>query len=220
MPVIDFTTLLLAAGLFFGVVIGDATLFGDPLRVKIAVPTKLADTGFTEAVAEGLFLSEASRVARALSIVRTPGVEVSSQGPLLAAVAKPLSLDQVVVALQSRVGFDVISVEASVLDKEDGGREMVIFVTRPDAPLAKIRVTEPDGNPVALVEQGSLAVLEEVSPYRVALTAFSDAVHRDGASPTEAKAMASRAVARPWVAARATERVMLYNLLGLTALFE
>jgi hypothetical protein len=119
MPVIDFTTLLLAAGLFFGLVIGDATLLGDPLRVRIVVPARVADTGFTEAVAEHLFLSEAARVGRALSIVRTSGVEVSSRGSVLAAIAKPLSLDQVVVALQSRVGIDVVSVDAAVLDKDD-----------------------------------------------------------------------------------------------------
>jgi Tfp pilus assembly protein PilF len=221
MPVIDFTTLLIAAGLFFGLVIGDATLLGNPVRVQITVPTKLADTGFTQAVAERLFLSEAARVGRALSsVVRTPGVEVSSRGSVLAAVAKPLSLDQVVVALQNRVGIDVVSVEAAVLDKAGGGLEMVIFVTKPDEALSKIKVTQPDGNAVALVEHGSLAVLEDVSPYRVALTEFSDAIHRDGVRPTEAKATASRAVARPWVPAHATERVMLYNLLGLTALFE
>jgi len=220
MPVIDFATLLLAAGIFFGIVIGDATLFGDPLRVQITVPTKLADTGFTEAVAERLFVSEAAHVARALSIVPTPSVEVSSRQSVLAAVAKPLSLDQVVVALQNRVGIDVISVDAAVLDKADGALEMVIFVTKPDAALAKLKLTQPDGNPVALVEHGSAAVLEEVSPYRVALTAFTDAVRRDGALPTEAKAAASRAVSRPFVAAHATERVMLYNLLGLIALFE
>jgi len=220
MPVIDFTTLLLIAGLFFGMVIGDATLFGDPLRIQIAVPAKLAETGFTEAVAERLFLSEAARIGRAMSIVRTPGVEVSSQGSVFAAVAKPLSLDQVVVALQSRVGFDVISVDGAVLDKAGGGLEMVIFVSRPDEPLTKIKLAQPDGNPVALVEHGSHSVLEEVSPYRVALTEFSDALGRNGASPTEAKATASRAVARPWVASHATERVMLHNLLALTALLE
>src|SRR4029077_6978306 len=140
MPVIAFTTLLIAAGLFFGLVIGDATLLGNPLRVQIAVPAKLVETGFTEAVAERLFLSEAARVGRVLSIVRTPGVEISSRGSVLAAVAKPLSLDQVVIALQNRVGIDVISVEAAVLDKEGGGLEMVIFVTKPDEALAKIKV--------------------------------------------------------------------------------
>jgi tetratricopeptide (TPR) repeat protein len=220
MPVIDFTTLLIAAGLFFGLVIGDATLLGNPLRVQIAVPAKLVETGFTEAVAERLFLSEAARVGRALSIVHTPGVEVTSRGSVLAAVAKPLSLDQVVTALQSRVGIDVISVEAAVLDKAGGGLEMVIFVTKPDEALAKIKLAQPDGNAVALVEHGSRLVLEEVSPYRVALTEFADAVDRDVVAPSAAKATASRAVARPWVPTHATERVMLYNLLGLTALFE
>lgn len=220
MPVIDFTTLLITAALFFGLVIGDATLLGNPLRVQIAVPAKLADTGFTDAVAERLFLSEAARVGRALSIVHTPGVEVSSRGSVLAAVAKPLSLDQVVVALQSRVGIDVISVEAAVVDKAGDGLEMVIFVSKPDEALTKIKLAQPDGNAVALVEHGSRSVLEEVSPYRVALTEFSDAIHRDGVAPSQAKATAGRAVARPWVAAHATERLMLHNLLGLTALFD
>ena len=49
---IDLTTLALVAGLFFGAVIGDAALFGDPLRLQISVPTRLADGGFTEEAAE------------------------------------------------------------------------------------------------------------------------------------------------------------------------
>jgi tetratricopeptide (TPR) repeat protein len=220
MPVIDFTTILIAAGLFFGLVIGDATLFGNPLRIQISVPTKLADTGFTEKVAERLFLSEAARVERVLSIVDTPGVEVSLHGSVLAAVAKALSLEQVVVALQKRVGVGVTSIEAAVLDKAGGGLEMVIFITKPDEAPAKIKLAQPDGNAVALFEHGSLAVLEEVSPYRVALTAFTHALGSDRAPPSEAKKVASAATARPWVAAHATERVMLHNLLGLIALFD
>ncbi len=220
MPIIDLTTLMMIAGLFFGVVIGEATLFGDPVRVQITVPAKLVELGFTEAVAEDLFLSEAARVGRALSIVKTPDVQVSGSGSLFAAVAKPLALDQVVIALQNRAGFNVVSVDGAILDKTDGGLEMVIFVTRPDETLTKLKLAQPDGNPAALVEHGSLAVLEEVSPYRVALTAFSDALDRADASPTEAKATATRAVARPWAPSQATELVMLYNLLGMIALID
>jgi hypothetical protein len=219
MPFIDLTTLMMIAGLFFGVVIGESTLFGDPVRVQITVPPKLVELGFTEAVAEDLFLSEAARVGRALSIVHTPDVEVSGSGSLFAAVAKPLALDQVVVVLQNRAGFDVVSVEGAIVDKSDGGLEMVIFVTKPDETLTKIKLAQPDGNAAALVERGSLRVLEEVSPYRVALTAFVDALDAD-ASPAEAKATATRAVARPWAPSQSTELVMLYNLLGMIALVD
>jgi tetratricopeptide (TPR) repeat protein len=219
MPIIDLTTLMMIAGLFFGAVIGEATLFGDPVRVEITVPPKLVEVGFTEAVAEHLFLSEAVRVGRDLSVIGTPGVQVSGSGSLFAAMARPLALDQAVVALQNRAGFAVVSVDGAIVDKTGGGLEMVIFVTWPDATLTKIKLAQPDGNAAALVERGSLAVLEEVSPYRVALAAFSDALDAD-ASPTEAKTMADHAVARPWAASHANELVMLYNLLGLIALVD
>jgi hypothetical protein len=219
---IDLSTIAILASLFFGAVVGDAVLFGDPLQVKITVPTKLVEQGFTEEAAEQLFVAEAARISRVMSIVHTPDVHASSHSTVLAAMAKPLGLDNVVVALQSQLGRELVTIQGAVLSDAApaGALDMVIFVTAPLEPMAKIKLTQADGNPTALVERGSQLVLEQVSPYRVALTDFSQALHDDAPALARAKDVAMRALARPWVPARATERVMLRNLLGLTALFD
>src|SRR5690349_3871631 len=107
MPV-DVTTLALVFGLFFGAVIGDAALFGDPLRVQIGVPSRLADAGFPEEVAERIFATEAARIGEVQSIVPTPSVQISSSPSIFAAMAKPLNLEDLVVTLQHQVGRDVV----------------------------------------------------------------------------------------------------------------
>jgi hypothetical protein len=218
---IDLSTLAILAGLFFSAVVGDAVLFGDPLQVEITVPTKLVDEGFTQAAAEQLFVAEVARIAKTGSIIHTPDVHASSRPSVLAALAKPLGLDNVVVSLQSQLGREMVTVQGAVLTGATPGTlDMVVFVTEPLEPVVKIKLTQADGNPTALVERGSEMVLEKVAPYRVALTDFADGLDGDSAALARAKEVATRALARPFVAHRATERVMMRNLLGLVALLD
>ena len=86
--------------------------------------------------------------------------------------------------------------------------------------MAKIKLTQADGNPTLLVERGSQMVLEEVAPYRVAVTEFAEAIDGDSAALARARGVATRALARPLVATGGTERFMLRNLLGLCALLD
>src|SRR6266446_6770296 len=114
---IDLSTLAILASLFFGAVVGDAVLFGDPLQVKITVPAKLVEQGFTEEAAEQLFVAEVARIGQAVSIVHTPDVSASSHPSVLATMAKPLGLDNVVVALQSQLGRELVTVQGAVLSQ-------------------------------------------------------------------------------------------------------
>ena len=218
---IDLSTLAILAGLFFSAVVGDAVLFGDPLQVQITVPAKLVDEGFTEATAEQLFVAEVAHIAQTASIVHTPEVHASSRVSVLAALAKPLGLDGVVVSLQSQLGREMVTVQGALLSgAAPGSLDMVIFVTQPLEPMAKIKLTQADGNPTLLVERGSQMVLEEVAPYRVAVTEFAEAIDGDSAALARARGVATRALARPLVATGGTERFMLRNLLGLCALLD
>src|SRR6185503_15455822 len=109
LSVLDLTSLMIVAGLFLGLVVGDAALFGDPVQVQISVPSKVSDTGFTEAAAEQVFAAKVAEMGQARSIVHTPSVQISTRPSILAAMAKPLSLDNVVIAIQSQAGVDVVT---------------------------------------------------------------------------------------------------------------
>jgi tetratricopeptide (TPR) repeat protein len=216
---IDLSTLAILAGLFLGSVVGDAVLFGNRLQVHITVPEKLVAAGFTQEAAEQLFLAEVSRVGQVPSIVHTPEADVNSRPSVLEALVKPLQLGDLVSSLQYQLGYDAVIIHCAVIDGAAGpGLQMVVVVSQPNEPPTNIKLAEADGDAAALVERGSRLALELVSPYRVALTDFWGGRHGVTAQLAHAKEVAEAAVNQPWDPARATERVMLRNLLGLTAL--
>src|SRR5262249_37650602 len=140
----------------------------------------------------------------------------------LAALAEPLRLGGVVLAVRNQIGEEVTAIEGAVLaDPPSKSLEMVIFVRQPGEAPETIRLTQPDGDATSLVQKGSRLALEQISPYRVALSGFAQALNREaGAAPGTARETARRALARPFVPTRATGRVMLRNLLGVMALID
>ena len=216
---LDLSTLALLAGLFFGSVVGDAVLFGNQLQIHLTVPEKVVATGFTEEAAEQLFLAEILRVSQVPSIVHTPEADINSRPSVLEALVKPLQLGDVVNSLQYQLGFNAISIHGVVMEGPAAtGLQMMVVVNQPHEAPAKIKLTQPDGDATALVERASRLALELVSPYRVALTDFWDGRKGDTAALARAKEVAEATVNQPWDPYRATERVMLRNLLALLAL--
>ena len=218
---LDLTSIFVIAGIFLGLVVGDAALFGDPVQVQISVPSKVSATGFTETAAEELFAAHVADLGQVLSIVQTPSVQISARPTILAALAKPLNLDNVVVALQSQVGIDVVTVHAVMLADTTGNRlDMLTVVSMPREVPVQFRLSQENGDAAALVQRSAELAMEFVSPYRLALTQFTKGFNGDAAALTQAKQIATRAVSRPWAPARASEQVMLHNLLAMVALLD
>jgi hypothetical protein len=219
--VLDLTSLVVLAGLFLGLVVGDAALFGDPVQLQITVPTKLADSGFTQAAAEDVFSAQVADLGREQSFVPTPSVQISARPGVLAAMAKPLGLDGVVIAVQGQAGADVIIVRGVILTPATGnGLDMITVVTRPHEPSAQVRLTQENGDAPALVRRSAEWAMELVSPYRLALTQFTDGLRGDAARLKRAKDIATRAVTQPWGMSPPTGLVMLHNLLATMALLD
>ncbi len=216
---LDLTTILIAVGVFFGLIIGDAAYFGDPMSVQISIPPKLAERGFTRAAAEELFATEATRISLNTSIVPTPNLELSTRPGLADTIATPLQLESFVVALQSRIGLDVTTIHGTILaDDKTPSLSMLMVITPPGEPPAEISLAREDGDARALIHQATRLALEWVAPYRVALADFVDGLDGDPAGFQRAQETTARAVGRPWYPRRATERVMLFNLVALMAL--
>jgi hypothetical protein len=231
---LDLSSIIVIAALCFGAVVGEATLFGDPMQVQILVPPKVAQAGFTESTAEQLFAARVGDVGEAVSMIPTPGVQMSTRPTVLSILGKPLDLGQVVVALQGRLGIDVVTVNGAVLAADTGKQlDLVMVITIPHETPKSLQLTQADGNAVALIQQGAESALEWISPYRLALGYFTRGISGDKTALAHAKDIATSALARPWKppqvpkeasqpwdTARATERMMLYNMLAMLALLD
>jgi hypothetical protein len=234
--VIDFTSLFIVAGLVFALLAGDAAVYGDTVRVQIAVAQSLHDAGFTEASAEAVFMAEAGRIVRGESVIPAPVVRVNTSPSVITALAKPLSLDTVVEAMQNQLGIDHLQVSGAVLAETGNGKlaatdpvrpltpgtklDMIVVVAQPHQTPVQIVLEQPDGDATTLVKRGAGWAMEHVSPYRVVLAHFLDGIQGDPADLSRATAAADRFLHSPWNPERASERAMTHNVLALIALLD
>jgi hypothetical protein len=214
----DLMTIVLLAGSFLGLVIADATFFGDPLMLTVTLPPKAIEQGVTEAGAEAVFAQEVARIHREPVLVPTPTINVSSESSLFATFAKPFGLQNAVVGLQRQIGRDVVQIDAMVTESDPGtGLGIVVLVKAPDEKPIALRLSQPDGDAVTLLHRASRQTLEDLAPYWVAVADFVEG-QTDPAALTRARELAARALAKPYAQHRATERAMLHNLLGIAAI--
>jgi hypothetical protein len=230
---IDFTSLFIVASILFGMVIGDAALYGDTLRVQIAVAQDLNNAGFTEATAEQIFTAEAARIVSGKSIIPAPPMRIASNPSVVTALAKPLDLDSVVTALQSQLGIDHLVVSGAILTEAGASTAVVepgahpLTATRLDMPIVVAKpqqtpvhtvLVEDDGDPVRLVRKGAAWAMEQVAPYRVVLSHFIEGMAGNTKAMARAREAANRLLNRPWDPTTASERAMARHVLALMAM--
>ena len=230
---IDFTSLFIIAGVLFGLVVGDAALYGDTLRVQIDVAQSINNAGFTETAAEQVFLAQAAQIVRGESIIPAPPIRVATSPSVVAALAKPLNLDAVVTAMQNQLGIDHLAVSGAILMESGAGNVAIepgahpLTTTRLDMPIVVIRpkqtpvhtvLVEADGDPVNLVRRAADWAMEQVAPYRVVLSHFLAGMSGDTQALARATEAASRLLNRPWDPATASERAMTRHVLALMSM--
>jgi hypothetical protein len=224
----DFTSLFLIAGIMFGLLAGDAAIYGDTLRVHITVPQSISSAGFTEASAESLFTAEATRFMRGESIIPAPTLRVNEDPTVFTALAKPFNLDPVVAAMQSQFGIEQLLITAAVLAPGDAVRPQspgtkldmaLVVVGRPHQMPVQTVLEQPDGDVITLIKRGAAWAMEQVSPYRVVLADAIAGAQGDPSGFSQAKETAQRFLARPWNPDRASELALTRNILALLALF-
>jgi len=216
---VDLTTLITAAGLLLGVIVGNAAYFGNALYVSITIPTKMEQAGFGKSTVEKIFVAELHRYLLLPSIIPTPSIATSSTPSLPQALAKPLQLQDVVYAVQAMVhDYGVVNVDSSIIDEPSGSStNMIVVVSNPPDPPASLTLSQPDGDIKALVEHAARETMITIGPYRVAVTDFEDGITGDASGFDRSKETIARGLAQPWDprAAGATEDVLLLNLRGL-----
>jgi hypothetical protein len=233
---IDFTSLFIIAGIVFGLLAGDAAIYGDTLRVQIAVAESLRNAGFTEASAESVFMAEAARIVRGESIIPAPSLRVNSSPSVVTALAKPLNLDTVVAAIQNQLGIDHLQVSGAVLAEAGTGKmasadpvraltsgvklDMIVVVVQPRQTPVQTVLEQPDGDATALVKRGAGWAMEQVSPFRVVLAHFLAGIQGDQEELHLATIAATRFLDKPWEPSRSSERALTRNVLALLAMLD
>ncbi len=233
----ELTTLAILVGLFLSAVAGEAVIYRDTLSLQINVPAALQEKGFNEPVAEEVFSSEAARIIRGDSVIPAPTMRIHSQPNLLSAIVQPLSLDTAVAALQTQFGVDRLAVVAAIMpgrgkpDRDEGPTpkpagndaqplQIVLVVSQPQADPVQARLAQEDGDPVTLVRHAAQWTMERVAPYHVALSHFLSGTEGSADGFTRTRQTVARALARPWKSEEASQRALLYNILGLVDLAE
>lgn len=216
----DPVSLAMLAVMMVGLVVGDATFFGNAIHVSIAVPSKLSDKGFSEATAEEAYASELTRLDRlGASVIPMQHVRINAHPGPLYAVAGPLDLSELVRSLQTEVRSDLVLVDGSIVaDTSSPALNLVLTVMNADHPGHTVNLAEPDGDPLALVRQGARATLEQLAPYRVALADFSAGLAGDKQALQRSEAEVDRALTKPVDPQMASQWAMMHNLRALMAL--
>lgn len=220
----DLTTLALLGSLIFGLVVGDAVVFGDSLYVTVNVPDQNLAGGPSEDTAEAMFGAEVSQYTGESVEVKTPSVEISSQPRLTAVLARPLGLEGLVYAAQSDLrDYGVVGITATITRNGAGpGLRLYMVVNNPpDPPLVTV-LTDPAGDWRGLIRDGAREAMVEVAPYRVARVDFRAGTTGDPAGFSRCRETIERGLAQPWDPREqgATENALLYNLSGLLKLVD
>ncbi len=219
----DLTTLLTVASLFFGLVVGNAALFGDSLFVTLSVPKSVETTGVTQDVAEKIFAVSVASYSRTPSLLATPSVQTGSTTSLPMALAKPLNLQDVVYSIQSMVRDDAVNVAGAIVDDGKGPGLLLYMVVNdpPDVPYTKM-FSQPDGNARILITTAARWATEIIAPFRVANTDFAEALGGNSQALARGKATALAGLTQPWdpTIVGATEIVLLRNLLAVMAMID
>ncbi len=138
----------------------------------------------------------------------------------MTALAKPLNLDGVVMAVQNQLGIDHLMVFGALLATDTRRLDMLMVVMQPQQVPVQTVLEQPDGDATALVKRAASWAMEQVSPYRVVLAHFLAGLDGDQDGLAQARAAAGRFLGRPWHPGRASELALTHNLLALLLLLD
>jgi hypothetical protein len=121
------------------------------------VPSKVAEQGITQQIAEVEFLSECAAMQRLTGLVQPLPIHVTLQRTIASAVSELLHLGQFTRAIQEYVGGRM-AVSGTLM----------LYVTLPDG----VTMIQEDGDPFKLIRRGATAALSNFYPDRAIIVNF------------------------------------------------
>lgn len=215
----ELATIGLLSAIVFGLIAGDAVISANTMAVGIGLPPTVQQSGLTRQSAEEIFVTELSRIAAIPSGVPVPVPRVSSRRTVIGALAEPLKLTDLTVALQDLFGLEPIRVSATIIQRGNG-LVMEAIVAQEGHPLQRLSFERPDGDAVALIRQAAISTFAEIAPFRVTLAQLRDVLQDPNLDVGRVRAHAERLLQRDWGVDSDVERSALHSLVSVLALLH
>jgi hypothetical protein len=215
----ELATIGLLSAIVFGLIAGDAVISANTMAVGIGLPPAVQQSGLTRQSAEEIFVTELSRIAAIPSGVPVPAPRVSSRRTVIGALAEPLKLTDVTIALQDLFGLEPIRVSATVIQRGDG-LVMETILAQQGRPLQRLSFERPDQDAVALIRHAAVTTFAEIAPFRVTLAQLRDVLQDPAIDVAPVRAQAERLLRRDWGADSDVERSALHSLVSVLALLH
>lgn len=217
----DIVTIMTISGLLLSAVVGDAVLFGRTMRVDFSLPPAIVSHGMTGDAATNIFIAEFSRLSDIAYILPFPSISSSSTQSLLSVFAKPLGVDPVAEVIQRKFVSDVTNMKFAMVKGPGPNEELLLgVITYPSGSTRRFTLPGDNKRPDEVIERMARQVASDLLPYRVGLSDYLAGVKGDREGFKSALKLAQEALAREFDAGGATQRALLYNLLGLLALHQ
>jgi hypothetical protein len=215
----ELATIGLLSAIVFGLIAGDAVISANTMAVGIGLPPTVQQSGLTRQSAEEIFVTELSRIAAIPSGVPVPVPRVSSRRTVIGALAEPLKLTDLTIALQDLFGLEPIRVSATMMQRGNG-LVMEAIVAQEGHPLQRLSFERPDGDAVALIRHAAISTFAEIAPFRVTLAQLRDVLQDPQMDVRPIRAQAERLLQRDWGVDSDIERSALHSLVSVLALLH
>lgn len=123
----DLISITTGVAMLFGLLTADAVVSAETVAVEITVPASVAQTGYSEDVAERIFTHEFETMNQTRSLLRPPVMRPARQPTIVGVVASSLRLDNFTAALQDLLGLERMRIAGAVVAGAPGeGQRLLI----------------------------------------------------------------------------------------------
>ena len=216
----DIISIAAGVAMVFGLLTADAVVSAETVAVQITVPASVAQTGYSEDVAERIFTHEFETMNQTRSLLRPPVMRPARQPTIVGVIAGSLRLDNFTAALQDLLGLERMRIAGAVVAGAPGeGQRLLINSSSAYSGAFSLDLSE-RGDTDRLLRRAALETMERVQPYRAALFHFDQITRTGGNDYSAVVQLAERELSRPRRAEVLEERSFLENLLGIVALLN
>jgi Flp pilus assembly protein TadD len=216
----DLISIATGGALIFGLLTADVVVSAETVAVKITVPASVAQTGYTEDVAEQIFTHQFETMNQTRSLLRPPVIRPARQPTIIGVIAGSLRLDNFTAPLQDLLGLERMRIVGAVVAGAPGeGQRLLINSSSTYSGAFSLDLSE-RGETDRLLRRAALETMERMQPYRAALFHFDQITRLGGNDFSAVMQLAERELTRPPRAEVLQERSFLENLLGMVALMN
>jgi Flp pilus assembly protein TadD len=216
----DLISIATGGALIFGLLTADVVVSAETVAVKITVPASVAQTGYTEDVAEQIFTHQFETMNQTRSLLRPPAIRPARQPTIIGVIAGSLRLDNFTAPLQDLLGLERMRIVGAVVASAPGeGQRLLINSSSTYSGAFSLDLSE-RGETDRLLRRAALETMERMQPYRAALFHFDQITRLGGNDFSAVMQLAERELTRPPRAEVLQERSFLENLLGMVALMN